>query len=82
MTDEMTGLLAAVALAGLAIGRASGVQKANSILLNEREYLRAQAAFVWGEEYVSPDTPPSGGVVMRIPFPTNYFGGRKKEDAA
>ena len=81
MTDEMTGLLAAVALAGLAIGRASGVQKANAILLNEREYLRSQAAFVWGEEYVSPD-PPDGerGVILRIPFPD--FGARKKEDAA
>ena len=79
MTDEMTGLLAAVALAGLAIGRASGVQKANSILLNEREYLRAQAAFVWGEEYVSPD-PPDGARVLHIAWPN--FGAPKKEDAA
>lgn len=73
MTDEMTGLAA---------GRASGVQKALSISLNEREYLRGQAALVWGEEYVSPE-PPGGErarAVLRIAWPD--FGTRKHEEAA
>ena len=76
--DEMSGAFVGLAaLCGLAIGRAWGGYGTERVLLNDREYMRAQLAAVYGENY----QPPNGGgeTAAFLRFPN--FGQKQKEAA-